>query len=132
MSPPSDEVRFEHLSVPQGLRVRYLSTSTPEVFGLIDRGVVFVMAWWSGPALSSFASLTKALAAEDPMGRFDLIVVDIDGAAELEGTPEFKGQLRGWGEAAWLVEGKMFAFEGAANPAGYRSIIRTLLAEPSG
>ncbi len=88
-------------------RVRFLPTADRSVFGTIRLGVLFVMAWWSGGARQGFAQLKRVLAALDPGGRLELVVVDTDGCPDLYECPEFASHLHGWGEVVWVRGGRV-------------------------
>lgn len=72
----------------------------------IGRGVLFLMAFWSGPAVRAFARLTEVLAAL-PAEDLELVVADVDGSPGLYELPEFKGQVTGSGETAWVRHGQI-------------------------
>jgi hypothetical protein len=93
-------------------RVRYLANCDRSVMGSIPLGVLFVMAWWSGPSRQAFAKLKQVLAEVDPNGRLELVVVDADGCADLAVCPEFAGTLHGNGETAWIREGRVIRTSG--------------------
>lgn len=93
-------------------RVLFLPAADRSVFGSIRFGVLFVMAWWSGGALQGWAALKKVLAALDPGGRLEVVVVDTDGCQDLHECPEFAGQLHGWGEVAWVRDGRVVRTSG--------------------
>jgi hypothetical protein len=48
-------------------RVRYFDQTDRSVIEAIPLGVLFVMAWWSGPALKAFAKLKDVLSTVDPV-----------------------------------------------------------------
>lgn len=92
-------------------RIRYVPDAGAEIIQSIDRGVLFLMAFWSGGACRAFAALTEAisrLGADD----LEVVVVDVDGSPELYEVPEFKGKVHGWGETAWIRHGKIVATSG--------------------
>jgi hypothetical protein len=64
-------------------RIRYVPDVGEQVVRAITRGVLFQMAFWSGPAVLAFAKLTEVIAKLDPDGRLELVVVDIDGSEAL-------------------------------------------------
>jgi hypothetical protein len=109
-------------------RTRFLAEADRSVFGTIRLGVLFVMAFWSGPSRQGFAKLKEVLAALDPGGRLDLVVVDIDGCPNLYETAEFSGQLHGWGEVAWVRDGRVVRTSGLGyNPECFEPFTRELL-----
>lgn len=91
---------------------RFLEKADQTVLQTIRCGVLFVMAFWSGPARKAFAELKRILAEADPEGRLDLVVVDIDGCSDLWNLPEFLGNVHGAGETAWVKDGCVVATSG--------------------
>jgi hypothetical protein len=92
-------------------RIRYHATADEGAVRAIGRGVLFLMAFWSGPSVRAFARLTEVLAAL-PSEALELVVVDVDGSAALYELPEFKGQVAGAGETAWVRDGRIVATSG--------------------
>jgi hypothetical protein len=110
-------------------RVRYLPAADRSVFGTIRFGVLFVMAWWSGPSRQAFHKLKQVLAALDPGGRLEVVVVDTDGCPDLYECSEFVGQLHGWGEVAWVRGGRVVRTSGMGyHPECFDPFTRELLA----
>jgi hypothetical protein len=110
-------------------RVRFLPIADRSVFGTIRLGVLFVMAWWSGPSRHGFARLMQVLAALDPGGRLEVVVVDTDGCPDLYECPEFAGQLHGWGEVAWVRGGGVVRTSGTGfRPECFEPFTRELMA----
>jgi hypothetical protein len=101
--------RRESLYLPPELdsRTRFYPEADRSIVGTISCGVLFVMAFWSGPSRLTFAALKKVLAEVDPEGRVELVVVDTDGCPELYDLPEFRGGLAGAGETAWVKDGQI-------------------------
>ena len=93
-------------------RIRYVPDADERVVRAITRGVLFQMAFWSGPAVQAFAKLTEVVAKLDPEGRIELVVVDIDGSEALSAVSEFLGGVRGAGETAWVRNGSVVATSG--------------------
>jgi hypothetical protein len=93
-------------------RIRFFAEADRTVFETIRCGVLFVMAFWSGPARKAFAELKRVLAAVDPGGCLELVVVDTDGCPDLYEAPEFLGKLHGAGEAAWVKDGRIVVTSG--------------------
>ena len=104
------EIPLSHAS-----RLRYLSEADQSVFVTIRLGVLFVMAFWSGPSWLAFAQLKRALAKFDPEGRLELVVVDTDGCPNLYDNPAWHGGIHGAGETAWISEGRVI-YTGAYAP----------------
>jgi uncharacterized protein (TIGR02996 family) len=103
-------------------RIVYLAGATPDLVASVRRGIVFLMAWWSGPALQAFAALAAALRASDPDGRLLVVVIDVDGISE-EFSAEFEQEFRpyqvhlsGWGEALWVCRNRVIGATRAGTP----------------
>ena len=99
-------------------------------------GVLFIMAFWSGPARLAFAELKRVLEAVDRSGRAELVVVDTDGCPELYELPEFAGKLAGAGETAWVRGGRIVDTSGHGyHPECFESytvqLLEECIAEPS-
>ena len=93
-------------------RIRYLPNADEKVVKAISRGILFQMAFWSGPAVQAFAKLTEVIARLDPDGMAEFVVVDIDGSERLTAVSEFLGGVRGAGETAWVRNGSVIATSG--------------------
>jgi hypothetical protein len=93
-------------------RIKYFPDAGEEVVKAIRRGILFQMAFWSGPAVQAFAKLTQVIARHDPKGEIELVVVDIDGSAGLSTVSEFFGGAQGAGETAWVRNGSIIATSG--------------------
>lgn len=93
-------------------RIRYALDPDETVVAAISRGILFQMAFWSGPAVQAFAKLTEVIARLDPNGQIELVVVDIDGSERLSAVSEFLGGVRGAGETAWVRNGSVIATSG--------------------
>ena len=72
----------------------------------IQRGIVFLMATWSGGAVSAHRHLTSFL-EQHGIPKQQLHVLDVDHHPELYDMPEFAGKIHGWGEAAIVKDGKI-------------------------
>jgi hypothetical protein len=90
-------------------RVTYLADATPDAIHGIDRGIVFLMAFWSGYAVRAFVELKNVLARLS-VEELEVVVVDVDGAEQLAAIPELKEKLlMGYGETYWVRRGKIVA-----------------------
>jgi hypothetical protein len=125
--------RREHLYLPPTLdrRTRFYSVSDRAVLTTIQFGVLFVMAFWSGPARRAFEELKRVLQAIDTDSRLELVVVDTDGCEDLYHLPELaKGKLTGAGETAWIRAGKILQTSGHGyHPECFEPYTRQLLDE---
>lgn len=59
---------------------RYIPDADASVVSSIDNGILFLAAFWSGPSLMAFASLTKAM-LQLKRQDLELVVLDVDGCA---------------------------------------------------
>lgn len=110
-------------------RARFLAEADRSVLDTIDLGVLFLMAFWSGPSWAAFTRFKQVLTALDPTGRLELVVVDIDGCPDLCATPEFLGRVHGSGEVAWLRDRQVVFTSGRGHrPDHFESCTRQLLA----
>jgi hypothetical protein len=125
--------RREHLYLPPTLdgRTRFYSVSDRAVLATIQFGVLFVMAFWSGPARRAFYELKRVLEAIDTDGRLELVFVDADGCEDLYDLPEFaKSKLTSAGETAWIRAGKIIQTSGYGyHPECFEPNTRQLLDE---
>jgi hypothetical protein len=92
-------------------RIQYVPDATMETVRSIDRGILFVIAFWSGSAFRAYHELTAVITRLKAEEKLHLVVADIDGAEELMSLPEI-GLLHGAGETAWIRSGKIVAFSG--------------------
>jgi hypothetical protein len=77
----------------------------------IRRGIVFVFAAWSVPAVVAFQRFTRIMKSIETR-TLDLVVLDTDcltqnSAGELLGDEDFT--FGGWGEVIWIRDGKVVA-----------------------
>lgn len=109
-------------------QVTYLPNADAEIIESIECGVFFLMAFWSGGAAKAFTELSKVLATPETES-LECVVADVDGSPSLYEVPEFKGNVHGWGEAAWVYRGKIIATSGLGlNTECFRPNTSTLLA----
>jgi hypothetical protein len=92
-------------------RIQYVPDATVEAVRSIDRGILFVIAFWTGPAFRAYHELTAAITRLKAEEKLQIVVADIDGVPELMSIPEI-GLLRGSGETAWIRSGKILAYSG--------------------
>src|SRR4051812_33918367 len=86
-------------------RVRYVPDADKGTVRSIRRGILLLMAFWSGPSVQAFAKLTEVLARLNAES-LELVVADVDGSPDLYELTEFKSKVHGAGETAWVREGK--------------------------
>ena len=110
-------------------RIRYLANSDTSLIHDIKRGILFVMAFWSGPSVKAFNQLTDVVNRLDPDGTLEFVVIDTDGAQEFYEHPDFKGKLHGAGETAWIKDGVIQCTSGLGyNPNCFEPNTKELLA----
>jgi hypothetical protein len=111
-------------------RIRYVPDAVAATVRSIRRGVLFLMAFWSGPSVQAFAKLTEVLTrlhAEE----LELVVAGVDGSPDLYELPEFKGKVHGAGETAWVRAGEIVATSGLGlNTACFEPNTLALLSMP--
>ena len=100
----------KHSAVPIA-RLRVLQSFDEIHLPDMRRGIVFVFAAWSGPAVIGLQRFTKVIQSLD-IRSLDLVVLDTDclnedSAAQLFGVPSFT--TGGWGEAIWIRDGRVIA-----------------------
>jgi hypothetical protein len=117
------------LLAPHPGRIQFFPEADRSVIGSIRLGVLFVMAFWSGTSRRSFAHLKQVLAATDPSGLLELVVVDVDGCPDLNESPEFAGTIHGHSEVAWVMDGRVVFTSGLGyHPECFKPYTRQLLA----
>ncbi|APZ90548.1 hypothetical protein [Fuerstiella marisgermanici] len=109
-------------------QVTYLPNADAKVIDSIEVGVLFLMAFWSAGAVKAFTALSEVLATSET-DSLEFVVADVDGSPSLYEVPEFKGNIHGWGETAWIYQGKIIATSGLGlNTERFRPNTSTLLA----
>jgi hypothetical protein len=109
---PEGKARLDKWSKCPEVEIRYEPNATPETIHKLENGLVFFMAFWSGPAIHSFVTLTEVL-QQLQADSLVLVVVDVDGSKALEHFPEFRGVIdSGSGEVAWVRNGRIVATTG--------------------
>jgi hypothetical protein len=89
----------------------------------IRRGVVFVFAIWSGPAVTGLRRFTRQLSMLD-LGPLDVIVLDNDSMTGEDMTRLFGHVFHGAGEAVWVRDGHVVAELSACRPESEPLILR--------
>ena len=108
-------------------RIDYVSAQEEEV--PLQRGVLFLMAFWSVPAVLGFKNVCWVFAQVGVPVDFVFRVLDIDGASRSLATTlsRFPVRIGGNAEAYWYRDGKILAATNVATATEER--IRELLAE---
>ncbi len=111
-------------------RIVYYDEADESVLAEIRCGVLFVMAFWSGPSVRAFVELTDVLSRLDPGGALQFLVVNTDGVPALYERAEFLGRMSGCGETAWVKDGRILRTSGLGyNPQCFEPNTAALLAE---
>jgi hypothetical protein len=102
----------KYSSIPMD-RLRVLRNFDDVHLPNIRRGILFIFAAWSGPSALGLQRFTKLIKSFDT-GSLDVVILDIDCltegfAKELFGSDSFT--IGGWGEAAWIRDGRVVARE---------------------
>ncbi len=82
--------------------------------GLIERvdvGLIFILAFWSAPAVVNFKATCYVLEDSVPWDSFQFHVIDVDDLVSPGPFHEYH-PLGGWGEAFWISHGKIVDFMG--------------------
>ena len=120
----TSERRHSHRRDPDGLqslakysklpteRINYVPDAEEAVVRGIERGILFLMAFWSGQSVKAFASITDVVSRLDTSHALELVVIDVDGSPAFYELPEFRGRVHGAGEAAWVRNGSIVATSG--------------------
>jgi hypothetical protein len=129
MSEPFDPIRaLGEIPSSHAGRLRFLPEADRSVVASIRFGILFIMAFWSGPARKAFAELKRVLATADPEAQLELVVVDTDGCPDLYELPEFAGKIHGAGETAWVRNGRILWTSGLGYHAeSFEPLTRRLL-----
>ena len=127
------DILQRHTTLPAA-RWDYYAQADRSLVAEMDRGLLFLVAFWSGPALQSFARLTEAL-QRFPEEEISLTVVDVDGADDLcrlDGLREI-ACLYGTGELVFVRDGQIrqIVRGGNLSPEQYEQHIQAFLAESS-
>ena len=93
---------FDHLE--------YLDSSDDSA-AVIDRGLLLLMAFWSGPAIVGFRNICRVIEQDGIPAGFTFRVLDIDGVAEplMTRLGQLCPQIGGWAEGYWYRSGQVFA-----------------------
>lgn len=79
---------------------------TTTAISSIQRGIVFLMAEWSGGAKWAHDHLVIFL-KQSGISLDQLHVLDVEHHPELYDLPEFAGRIHGWGETAVVRDGRI-------------------------
>lgn len=131
--------RLKSLAAIAGLpehRVRFYAQADESIFSTVQHGIVFIMAYWSGPANVALKLLGETIRCLDTEERLELVILDTDGIPRLYGRPPFGDEkhtkLGGYGEAVWIKNGHIEAvFTGSLGSPKkyYEQFTKALLAE---
>jgi len=94
-------------------QVEYVGTPHRSLIDEISLGVLFIMAFWSGPSRQAFQHLIESIAAFDSDRKLRIVVADIDGMQQFHESVHFDAvELGGWGETFWAKDGKLVSKSG--------------------
>lgn len=135
-----DEVsHLKSLAAKCGLpehRLRFCVHADETVFSTVEYGIVFIMAFWSGPANLALQLLGETIRHLDLEERLELVILDTDGVPRLYNHPPFgddqSTKLGGYGEAAWIRNGcikSVYTSDLGAPKSFYKSFTEKLLAD---
>ena len=117
-------VKYSHMPLE---RIDYRSDADTSLILEIGYGVLFIMAFWSGPSVKAFSEITEIIERLDPMELLKFAVIDTDGAQSFYTHPEFKHKMGGWGEI-WINNGEIQCTSGVGyNPSCFEPNTRALL-----
>ncbi len=110
-------------------RIRYFAEADSSIVDHMGTGVLFLIAWWSGPAVENFRTLSHVIGNLDPDGQLEFVVIDVDGAEGLkEVLKSFWGYIGGYGETAWIKSGRVISTsERGSRPECFEPNTRALL-----
>jgi hypothetical protein len=84
--------------------ITYLETIDDKFIESIRKGIVFIVAFWSGPSLVALSILTTLFNQLD-FKEVDLYVVNIDGLTCEFIEKHWGNVVNGWGETFWIKNG---------------------------
>ena len=120
------EMPFEHLRV-----VRDLDTLGVPA---IQKGIIFIFAVWSGPAVIAFKRFTCVLSRIDTTG-LDLVVLDTDCLSPEAGLALWGREVGGGGETLWahngIIVGRALLYLPESEPELIK-LTQMLIDEPAG
>jgi len=128
---PDDDNRHEWLRGYCGDvmldRIDFVATQDEEF--PLQRGVLFLMAFWSGPAVMGLKNLCFFFSELGFPEEFTFRILDIDGASRslVETLHQYPVRIGGNAEAYWYRDGKVIAATNVATATQER--IRELLTE---
>jgi hypothetical protein len=94
-------------------RLRFHAQADETIFSTLQHGIVFITAFWSGPAHVALKLLDETIRNLDTEERLELVILDTDGIPRLYDRPPFgddkNTSLGGYGEAVWIRHGRIEA-----------------------
>ncbi|MCA9005895.1 MAG: hypothetical protein KDA70_11555 [Planctomycetaceae bacterium] len=103
-----DEVLAKLSNLPYE-QIEFVPEVTLETVNSIERGILYLMAFWSDLAMKGFATLTKELNQHDTK-HLRIVVADVDGASNLNQLKEVSNSINnGDGNTLWIRNGKVLA-----------------------
>ncbi|MFN0196822.1 MAG: hypothetical protein ACKVT0_08740 [Planctomycetaceae bacterium] len=93
--------------------IRYVPDADAEIVRSVQNGVLFLVAFWSGPSLTAFSKLSEILHQMN-VDNLELVVVDVDGSLDIYQLPEIRGLFGGvvnappgYGEVVYCQDGQI-------------------------
>jgi len=112
-------------------RIQYYAESDTTLIAEIEHGILFIMAFWSGPSVKAFGEITEIINRLDRNATLQFVVIDTDGAQPFYEHPDFVGKMGGWGEIAWIKDGAVQCMSGLGyNPDCFEPNTKALLDTP--
>lgn len=94
-------------------RVEFVASPKGSLIDNIHLGVLFIMAFWSGPSRQALHHLVKSVTELDLEEKLRIVVADIDGMQNFHEAAHFDAiELSGCGETFWVKEGQVVSKSG--------------------
>ena len=78
-------------------RIEFYTEANVDLIRSQRCAMVFIMAFWSGPARKAYPAFIQAVQEADPDRELQILVVDTDGVSDWYDLPELRDKLGGWG-----------------------------------
>jgi hypothetical protein len=115
-------------SVSIARRLKFYPQADRQLIYDVRCGIVFIMAFWSGPSFKVYPAFVNAVLRGDPDGMLEVIVVDTDGIEDWHVFPDVLDNLGGWGEVVAIHSGKVIRTSGLGyHPETFSEIVSSLV-----
>lgn len=98
---------YKEFGLVEDSRLVLQPTGAPVDVGSIKRGIIFVLAKWSGASQLAFRGLNEALASIPDLGDMRLYVIDADDEVTRQLVSSLGDVSHGCGETYWIRDGKV-------------------------